>query len=97
MVHILFEKPAPEPLLSLLSNSPRSNHFKENICVYNSMFAMCSSGRKIDHLINNGGAPYYFKVRGQNLHLIGSMLPENGDSHKFCQLYIYDTDNEIEN
>ncbi|KAL8103136.1 hypothetical protein AgCh_027607 [Apium graveolens] len=79
MVHIPFEKPSPEPLLSLLGNSPRSNHFKENICVYNSMFAMCSSGRKTDHLINNGGAPYCFKVRGQNLHLIVRDALRKGD------------------
>lgn len=91
------EKQPPEPLASLLSGIPQTLHFKLNIRVYNSMFAMCSSGGKIDHKINRGGAPYCFKVRGQNLHLIGSLLPEEGESPKFCQLYIYDTDNEVDN
>ncbi|XP_074342043.1 uncharacterized protein LOC141679438 [Apium graveolens] len=58
---------------------------------------MCSSGGKIDHKINNGGTPYCFKVKGQNLHLLGSMLPTDGESPKFCQVYIYDTENELEN
>ncbi|XP_074346781.1 uncharacterized protein LOC141685588 [Apium graveolens] len=58
---------------------------------------MCSSGGKIDQKINNGGEPYCFKVKGQNLHLLGSMLPADGESPKFCQVYIYDTKNELEN
>ncbi|XP_074351335.1 uncharacterized protein LOC141690430 [Apium graveolens] len=49
------------------------------------------------HKINNGGAPYCFKVKGQNLHLLGSMLPADGESPKFHQVYIYDTENELEN
>lgn len=58
---------------------------------------MCSSGGKIDNKMNRGRAPYCFKVRGQNLHLTGSMLPQDGDTPKFCQLYIYGTENELEN
>ncbi|KAL8112998.1 hypothetical protein AgCh_020351 [Apium graveolens] len=44
------EKQPPESLASLLT----SNHFRPNIRVYNAMFAMCSSGRRIDHKINKG-------------------------------------------
>ncbi|XP_074347408.1 uncharacterized protein LOC141686262 [Apium graveolens] len=58
---------------------------------------MCSSGGRVDHTINRGRAPYCFKVRGQNLHFIGSLLPEDGDNPKYCQLYIYDKENELSN
>ncbi|WOG92308.1 hypothetical protein DCAR_0311571 [Daucus carota subsp. sativus] len=91
------EKHAPEPLASLLYGGPKSTHFRKNIRVYNCMFAMCSSGGKIDHKINRGGAPFCFKIRGQNLHFIGSLIPDEGEKPKFCQLYIYDTDNEQSN
>ena len=88
------EEQPPEPLASLLLGSPKSTHFRQNIRVYNCMFAMCSSGGKIDHKINRGGAPFCVNIRGQNMHFIGSLLPEDGGKPKFCQLYIYDTDNE---
>ncbi|WOH01414.1 hypothetical protein DCAR_0520798 [Daucus carota subsp. sativus] len=87
----------PEPLASLLNGGPKSPHFRQNIRVYNCMFAMCSSGGKVDHKINRGGAPFCFKIRGQNMHFIGSLIPEEGSKPKFCQLYIYDTDNENSN
>ncbi|XP_074337376.1 uncharacterized protein LOC141674565 [Apium graveolens] len=58
---------------------------------------MCTHGGKIDHKINNGGAPYCFKVKGQNLHLLGSLLLPDGESPKFCQVFIYDTENKLEN
>lgn len=91
------EENAPEPLSSLLRGSERSTAFRRNIRVYNSMFAMCSSGGKVDHKINSGRAPYCFKIRGTNMHFMGSLLPPEGQSPKFCQLYIYDTDNEVSN
>ena len=91
------EQPPPEPLSSPLSGGPKSKHFRQNIHVYNCMFAMCSSGGKVDHNINRGGAPFCFKIRGQNMHFIGSLLPPDGAPPKFCQLYIYDTENEVTN
>lgn len=91
------EPQPPEPLASLLSGGPNSKHFKQNIRLYNCMFAMTSTGGKIDHSINKGRAPYCFKMLGQNYHLVGSLVPEDGSTPKFCQLYIYDTENEVEN
>lgn len=84
------EKHVPEPLASLLRNSL---HFIYDIKVYNCLFAMCSTGGRVDHSINRWIAPYCFKVRGMNLHFIGSLIPEEGKNPKFCQLYIYDTQN----
>lgn len=34
---------------------------------------------------------------GQNHHKIGSLMPTPGQTAKFAQLYIYDTENEVSN
>ncbi|XP_019152280.1 PREDICTED: uncharacterized protein LOC109149095, partial [Ipomoea nil] len=54
-------------------------------------------GGKIDRTLNNGTAPPVFRLHGQNFHLLGSLMPEFGSRPKFAQLYIYDTQNEIQN
>ncbi|XP_019195804.1 PREDICTED: uncharacterized protein LOC109189646 [Ipomoea nil] len=54
-------------------------------------------GGKIDRAINNGTSPPIFRINGQNFHRIGSLLPSLGVQPKFAQLYIHDTENEIEN
>ncbi|GKE42575.1 hypothetical protein Tco_1469859 [Tanacetum coccineum] len=41
--------------------------------------------------------PYVFKISGQLYHWIGSLCPPEGEPPRFLQLYIYDTDNEIDN
>lgn len=96
-VQLPAERQPPQFLASLLSGGEKTSHFKQCIRTYNSLFAFTSFGGKIDHKINNGGAPYCFKLCGQNYHLLGSLLPKDGETPKFCQLYIYDTENEIEN
>ncbi|XP_074304947.1 uncharacterized protein LOC141639801 [Silene latifolia] len=91
-------KEPPQLLKSLLSRQhPFSKHFIENIRAYNGMFSFTSMGGKIDHSINQGRGPYTFRMRGQNIHRIGSLLPSTGATPKFCQLYIYDTEEEVEN
>ena len=69
----------------------------EHIRAYNQMFAMTSLGAEIDHSVNRGRGPYVFKISGQIYHCIGGMCPEPGKRPKFLQLYIYDTDNEVDN
>ncbi|KAL6533019.1 hypothetical protein OROMI_027131 [Orobanche minor] len=71
--------------------------FFDNIRAYNSMFSFTSMGGKVDTSINKGNAPYVFKLKGTNYHRIGSLLPTSGNSPKFSQLYIYDTEHEVEN
>ncbi|XP_071726239.1 uncharacterized protein [Rutidosis leptorrhynchoides] len=78
-------------------NSQKSKHFIENIRKYNMMFSFTSIGGKLDHSVNSGGAPYVYRMCGQNYHLAGSLLPEGGQQPRFCQLYIYATNNEVEN
>ncbi|KAG5251167.1 ATP-dependent DNA helicase [Salix suchowensis] len=54
-------------------------------------------GAQIDNTINSQPGPYIFKINGQCHHLMGSLLPNEHQSPKFAQLYIFDTDNEISN
>ncbi|XP_074327785.1 uncharacterized protein LOC141665699 [Apium graveolens] len=96
-IHLPKERPPPKPLASLLLGGEKSRHFKQYIRVYNCMFQFTSSGGKIDNSINRGSSPYCFRLQGQNYHLVGSLVPLDGSSPKFCQLYIYDTQNKIEN
>ncbi|KAL7592216.1 hypothetical protein Lser_V15G33892 [Lactuca serriola] len=69
----------------------------KNIRRYNSMFSFTSMGGKVDSSINTGNTSYIFRLSGQNYHSMGSLLPTGGSRSKFCQLYIYDTENEISN
>ncbi|XLU27983.1 hypothetical protein S245_064049, partial [Arachis hypogaea] len=52
---------------------------------------------KVQRSINQSRGPPTFILHGQNYHLMGSLLPSNGGIAKFAQLYIYDTQNEIQN
>jgi hypothetical protein len=36
-------------------------------------------------------------MHDQNYHHIGTLLPEEGNQPRWVQLYIYDTEHEIEN
>ncbi|KAL3616160.1 hypothetical protein CASFOL_039550, partial [Castilleja foliolosa] len=91
-------KTPPPQLLELTSgNGARSKHFLQNMRAYNSMFAFTSMGGKIDRSVNTGNGPPVFKLYGQNYHLIGGLVPTEGEQPKFAQLYIYDTSNEVAN
>ncbi|XP_071718818.1 uncharacterized protein [Rutidosis leptorrhynchoides] len=88
----------PQLLLDLFTGqSEHGKNFMENIRRYNMIFSFTSIGGKIDHSINNGNGPYVYRMQGQNYHLVGSLLPEPGQDPRFCQLYIYDTGNEVDN
>jgi len=89
----------PPPLIrSLFSGShTKSAHFIANIRSYNNLFSFTSMGGKIEFGLNQGLGPPHFVISGQNYHHIGSLLPVEGQRPKFCQLYIYDTENELAN
>ncbi|XP_072084422.1 uncharacterized protein [Arachis hypogaea] len=72
-------------------------HFRKNIRKYNSIFAFTSMVGKVNRSINKGTAPPTFSISGQNYHSIGNMILTNNDRPRFAQLYIYDTENEIQN
>ncbi|XP_058727025.1 uncharacterized protein LOC131598443 [Vicia villosa] len=98
-VEISFLKTPPPVLNKLLfdHDSIISRKFKQQIRVYNIMFAFTSPGAKLDNKYNNGYGPPIVRIQGQSCHRIGSLLPPEGQKPKFAQLYIYDTENEVEN
>jgi hypothetical protein len=91
--------PRPEPLASLarFNGGPTSNKFMKSIRQYNCLFAFTSMGANIDRSMNDGRGPPVFKISGQIHHRIGALVPRDGQSPKFIQLYVYDTANEIQN
>ena len=93
------QKDPPSFLDALLNpdGGALSKYFIKSIRSYNSMFAFTSLGAKIDRGINNGPGPYVFKINGQVHHRIGSLLPDEGRPPEYAQLYIFDTENEVEN
>ncbi|XP_058746103.1 uncharacterized protein LOC131618973 [Vicia villosa] len=90
-------KTPPMLLKNLLSdnNNEHSTNYQQNCRLYNIMFAFTSPGMKFDNRYNTGRGPPNMRIHGQSCHRIGSMMPLNGETPKFAQLYIYDTDNEI--
>jgi hypothetical protein len=71
--------------------------YKAQIRSCNAIFAMTSMSEKVDHKINDRRGPYIFKLNGQNHHRIGTLLPADGLSPNFAQLYFDDTENEVSN
>ena len=68
-------------------------HFLTNIHKYNSAFQMTSFG--CNEVSVTGFNPS-FRIQGQVYHLIGSIVPLQGESPKFAQIYfIGDEDSEI--
>jgi len=61
------------------------------------MFAMTSMGVNVINSINDARGPYVFKISGQLCHRIGSLIPNDEARPEYCQLYIFDTDNEVRN
>ncbi|XP_035837147.1 uncharacterized protein LOC110892742 [Helianthus annuus] len=92
-VRIDFPREPPVYIKELYSMA----HFMENIRAYNSMFSMTSFGAHVDHEINHTPGPYVFKVAGQVSHWLGSLCPPVDNKPRFLQMYIYDTENEVEN
>ncbi|XP_050225551.1 uncharacterized protein LOC126675026 [Mercurialis annua] len=99
MIKLPLLKTPPPFLDSLLNDNEfvESKKFRERIRIYNSVFAFTSAGGRIDYDINKKPGPYVFRICGQNHHVIGSLLPDDGQRPKFAQLYVFDTTNEIAN
>src|SRR5581483_471329 len=89
-------KPPPYLMYLYTSLESEANSFRKNIRGYNSLLACTSFGANVNNEFQRKGVSN-FSVHGQVYHLIGPLLPEEGQPPKFAQLYIYDTENEIEN
>ncbi|KAH7653509.1 DNA helicase protein [Dioscorea alata] len=75
--------------------SKSTSNPKFNI-IYNSLFQFTSLGGIVDNSINQRPGPYVFKLSGQNYHRIGSLLPFAGQTSKFAQLYMIESDAELD-
>jgi hypothetical protein len=89
----------PEFLQALLDfdGPARSKAFIAKIRQYNCLFAFTSMGATIDRSVSSGGGPNVFKICGNICHRIGSLLPEEGKTPKYAELYIYHGGDEADN
>ena len=88
----------PSPLDILLTgNDSRSRLFKQNIRMYNSALSFTSIGVNVDQEVTGTSGVYTFRIHGEMYHRIGTLLPNSETSPQFAQIYIYDTDHELQN
>ncbi|XP_072054776.1 uncharacterized protein [Arachis hypogaea] len=90
---------APQELLDIfLDPSAEGNHFRKHIRGYNHVFLFTSCGVHIDEqLASASHGIYTFRAQGSMYHSIGGFHPDQGARPRFLQLYIYDTDHELQN
>lgn len=90
---------APVELIELFSEQTSDGrHFRKNIRAYNHVFSFTSMGVHVDEQLAGGSRGVYtFRAQGTIYHRIGSLLPYSDQRPRFLQLYIYDTDHEVEN
>lgn len=85
------QHPPPELLDLLTSQDGCGRSFRRLIHNYNNALAMTSVGRKLDNSLNAaGGGPYSFRLHGELIHRVGSLLPPDGQQPVYAQLYIHD-------
>ncbi|KAF8112811.1 hypothetical protein N665_0061s0020 [Sinapis alba] len=97
-VQVPLLKESPELLKGLLhGEDDMSKYFRENIRQINMFFSSTSLGGKVDRCVPQGCGPKMFQLQGENYHLMDSKKPPDGEKAKFSQLYIVDTENEVEN
>ncbi|KAK4404557.1 hypothetical protein Sango_0824300 [Sesamum angolense] len=96
---MLPEIPVPVDLIRLFTDqSAEGRIFRQNIRAYNHVFSFTSLGVALDQSL----APfdqgiYTFRAHGSIYHRIGSLLPLPGTRPRYIQMFIYDTEHEIEN
>ena len=87
----LDEFPQVQTFLQHLYEGIDSNgkHFLANIRKYNCVFQMTSFGC---HEVSMAGFNPSLRIQGQVYHLIGSIVPTEGESPKFAQIYFIDNE-----
>lgn len=89
-------RPPPRLLDDLLhGRHVDSQNFIDNNRDYNMMFAFTSMAGHQDTSVNDGRGPYTYRLGGSNYHLAGSLLPPEGESPKFAQLYMHCGEDEV--
>ncbi|XP_033145226.1 uncharacterized protein LOC103853396 [Brassica rapa] len=91
-------KEPPSVLKKLMEgDDSESKHFQKNMRPYNMIFSFTSLGGKVERSVQKGKGPPMLVLQGENYHLMGILTPNNDSQAKFGQLYIADTENEVEN
>ncbi|KAK7260859.1 hypothetical protein RIF29_27158 [Crotalaria pallida] len=81
-----------------LANTAEGRHFRQHIRSYNHILAFTSMGVHVDeNLAGTGRGIYTFRAQGAIYHNIGGFYPNEGSRPRFLQLYIYDTEHELQN
>src|SRR5271154_6913990 len=65
--------------------------FRTNIRNYNNALAFSSLGVRIDQSVAGQSGIYTFKIQGELVHRIGSLLPHPGEVPRFAQIHILDS------
>ncbi|KAK1361035.1 hypothetical protein POM88_045509 [Heracleum sosnowskyi] len=86
----LLRETPPELKQLLTGTSKRETKFQNNQRMYNTIFALCSFGGRVDESINNGSGPYVFRLNDHVYHSMGSLVPPDGRTPKFAHFYMYD-------
>lgn len=79
------------------SGGSRSSNFRKNIRPCNCMLDFTSFGVNVYKSVINRPGPFCYRIYCETYHRIGSLLPSEGQSPKFAQLYVIDTENEVRN
>ncbi|KAF8111948.1 hypothetical protein N665_0070s0018, partial [Sinapis alba] len=70
---------------------------KQPPLIYNAVLAFTSIGAKWDYSVVYAPGPFTFRIQGESHHIIGSLIPSQGKIPKYLQLYIFDTNNKVNN
>ncbi|EGF98840.1 uncharacterized protein MELLADRAFT_40611, partial [Melampsora larici-populina 98AG31] len=90
---------APPFLIGLLTeDTDRARKFRNNIRSYNNTLSFTSLGCKIDRSVDGPYGICCFKIFGQLVHNMGSILPRDNEAPAFAQIYLMgqDTDEEAD-
>jgi len=89
---VLARLPDPPTQLRNLfeGRSTHGKEFRQNIVLYNRALAFTSMGVNQDFSVLDGRGPPIFRIHGELKHWTGSLLPVQGKSPIYAQLYIYD-------
>jgi len=68
-----------------------ASSFRTDIRNYNNAFAFSSLGVKIDQTVAGQSGIYTFKIQGELIHCIRSLLPHPGEVPWFAQIYIHNS------
>ncbi|CAG8565424.1 19136_t:CDS:2 [Cetraspora pellucida] len=88
----------PEAVVDIQVKSPALN---SSVMISSQLLKACiylwSSCAKIDQSITGTSSPYSFHIHSKMYHRIGTLLPDYNIRPQFAQIYIYDTEHELQN